>query len=108
MANWLAHVQAHWLLGLLTGEREYPSETMRASIATEKAFKRGRYPSFPISGTSIEAFMKHYHESIPMCTALTTFFRSCPKQWKRAMPNSKLNHCFIFLRMPHVCTEFFF
>jgi hypothetical protein len=63
MNMYTAHVQAHWLLGLFTGEREYPSdETMLASIATEKAFKRGRYPSCSIRGASIEAFMQHYHD----------------------------------------------
>jgi hypothetical protein len=63
MDVYMAHIQAYWLLGLLTGEREHPSdETMLASIAAEKASTWGRCPSCPIRGASIEAFIEHYHD----------------------------------------------
>lgn len=63
MNMYSSYVQAHWLVRLMAGDREYPTKKhMNNTIAREKAFKRRLYPDCPIRAASIEAFMQHYHD----------------------------------------------
>jgi dimethylaniline monooxygenase (N-oxide forming) len=58
-----SYVQAHWLVGLLSGQRPSVSPMdMMDCIHREKEFKRRLYPKGALRGASIEAFMQHYHD----------------------------------------------